>query len=185
MPLGGSWDAAQRCVRVVRNLCPAWASLAAKHGPCLREVALDVRRWTSPTAWLAAVLVALSVDMTWVVAAAVLPIPPYPEILNGLGLTLVFTATWLLWCTKQEALAKRITKLERMLDADEAMIAELGQSPVPAELPTVDSCYGPIAAGVADAIEAYQLAGYSKVEAQQMAQEVLLIQIRQAGGWSP
>ena len=113
-----------------------------------------------------------------VVFAAVLASP-----LAGASPYAVFVVITLMLMHNIGGLLVRVEKLERLLSTDEAEIAALSKSYSPAS-PSASAAKGPIEAGVEDAIAGYQLAGYTREQAESMAREVLRMQVKEAGGWS-
>jgi hypothetical protein len=84
-------------------------------------------------------------------------------------------------------LNKRVWELERLLSTDEAELTKLAASPSVGQAldaSLAGGTMGPIEAGVCDALAGYQRAGYNKEQAESLAQEVLRIQVKEAGGWS-
>jgi hypothetical protein len=93
-------------------------------------------------------------------------------------------------------LGSRVATLEQLLEADEDDFLVLSELPValhPDE-PTIGPAFpgsvsnvweGPIEAGVRDAIAGYRLAGYNEEEAAGLAREVLRLEVKRAGGWTP
>lgn len=125
-------------------------------------------RWPRPTLVTAVAVLALTV----LLASPLAGVPAYA----------VLVIVTLMAMNVLGQLAGRVRRLERLLSTDEADIAAL--SDLSATLHP-SGPEGPIAAGVRDAIAGYQLAGYTKDQAESMAREVLRIQVKDAGGWAP
>lgn len=87
-------------------------------------------------------------------------------------------------------LDRRVARLEKLLNDDEADLAALSELDVALRLGDPlgnagSAREGPIEAGVRDAITGYRLAGYDEEEAAALAREVLRLEVKRAGGWTP
>jgi hypothetical protein len=102
----------------------------------------------------------------------------------------IFAASVAVIAVRMIGLGRRVARLEKLLSDDDADLAALAELDVALRLdePPGDASSvreGPIAAGVRDAIAGYQLADYSLEEARGLAREVLRLEVKRAGGWTP
>lgn len=108
----------------------------------------------------------------------------------GYAPELIFIAALGVVAARAIELGRRVARLEKLLNDDEADLAALSELDVALRLddPPSDASSvweGPITAGVRDAIAGYQLADYSLDEAKGLAREVLRLEVKRAGGWTP
>lgn len=100
----------------------------------------------------------------------------------------IFAGCLMLLWHRVAQLNARAAKLDRLLAVDEADISKLALSPAMSHAlssPATSTTEGPLTTGVRDAIAAYRLAGFTEDQAQALAREVLRLQVKEAGGWSP
>lgn len=128
-------------------------------------------------------ILALIVDVGWSGLSMTGAVSSPPPIWT---LTCIFGAGCIIALSRGMSLSRRVVALERLLTADEADIAALSELSGTAhpDGPTITP-NGPVSAGVRDALTAYRLAGYTDAEASALVREVLRIQVKDAGGWSP
>jgi hypothetical protein len=137
----------------------------------------------TPGGWAQVVIIGVSIDVVWRLLAEVGVTSPHPSMLDIPALILVVIGLWLLLANRFLQLSGRVRRLEQLLDTDEIDVAELAALLCPPE-PT-DTGVGPVEAGVRDAIAGYERAGYAPEQARALAREVLRMQVKDSGGWTP
>lgn len=151
---------------------------------------MNLRRYWLATSgsWAQIVTTGVALLLAWLLLTKVGVLPLHLAVLDVPALMFVGLGFWLLLANRRILnLSHRVAELERSLAADEAEIATLTMLPAmdrALSTPASSAPDGPIATGVRDAIAAYKLAGFTEEQAQSLAQEVLRLQVKEAGGWS-